>query len=611
MINLKLQYLNEKSRNLPSLPGVYLMKNSKEEIIYIGKAKSLKNRVSNYFQSSNATHNPKVVKMISKVNDFDYIITDSEFEALVLECSLIKQNKPKYNILLKDDKGYHYIKISNEDYPRISAKLQLEDGNDTFLGPFTSSFTVKQTVDETNKIFMLPTCNRKFPADFNKERPCLSYHIKHCMGVCKGNIKQQDYNEMVGQAVAYIKKGSDVLVKRLMLEMEKASNNLEFEKAANIRDRISSIKKITQKQKVIMIGNESQDVVAFAQNEDTITATIFKFRNSQLIDTEDFTFKDVYGTSKARFEFLSQYYLLNQNIPAKILIEEEFEEIKLLEAYLKKKYNPKFAFVIPKKGEQKQILDMVYKNASDKLAKQLSKTSREVAGLEELKKILNLPTSPEYIEAYDISNLGDSFRVGGMVTFLSGKPYKKGYKRFKIKNVIGQDDYASMKEVIERRFSHYNEEKSTEKGFGRLPDLILLDGSKGHVNSILPILLDYGLNIPIFGMVKDSKHKTRAISSNDEEIQISSNRAAFSLVTNIQEEVHRFAIAYQKKLHKKSTFSLELTKVDGIGNKKARDILLAFKGKIELKKATVQELMKVAKINEQTANILHDFIKNM
>lgn len=608
-MNKYLDRLSEKARNLTHMPGVYLMKNTKGEIIYIGKAKNLKNRVSSYFQLNNPSHNDKVKRMVEQVFDFDYIVVDSEFEALVLECSLIKQNTPKYNILLKDDKGYHYIKITKGDFPKITAEKQRLDDDAEYIGPYTSSFSVSQTVNEVNKIFMLPTCHRNFPQDIRKTRPCLNYHIKQCMGVCRGNIKKQEYQEIIAEAISYIKKGSSSLVSRLTQQMEDASEALDFEKAAKLRDRIQAIKKISDTQKVYMINQPDQDVIAFTQNATDVAVVVLKFRNNQLVDKEDYSFQDVYDLSQTRQEFFDQYYLSTIDIPRQIIIDEEYEGMELLSDYLTKKQGVKIQIKVPVRGEQKQLIDMARNNANEKLSKKISRTGREVAALAELTKLLGLSKTPEYIEAYDISNLGDSSIVAGMVVFYNGRPLKKAYKKFKISQGSGQDDYRSMREVITRRFNHYFEEKDSGEGFGRLPDLILLDGGKGHVAAIKPILEQMGLDIPLFGMVKDSKHKTRAIAIDGGEISIAGYKSAFSFVTNIQDEVHRFSINYQKKVHKKSSFEITLTRVEGIGEKKAATLLKTFKTKAELKNATIEELRAVAKISQKVATELYDFIQ--
>lgn len=608
-MNQYLNRLSEKARKLTDMPGVYLMKNDKGEIIYIGKAKNLKNRVSSYFQLNNPSHNDKVKRMVEQVYDFDYIVVDSEFEALVLECSLIKQNNPKYNILLKDDKGYHYIKVTKEAYPRITAEKQLTGDDAEYIGPYTSSFSVGQTVEEVNRIFMLPTCRKNFPQDMKKARPCLNFHIKQCMGICRGKVSQKEYNNIIDEALSYIKKGSGNLVARLTAQMEAASEALDFEKAARFRDRIQAIKKIADTQKVYMVNQPDQDVVGFAQHSTYAVAAILKFRHGQLVDKEDYSLTDVYDMEQTRQEFLNQYYLSTTDVPRQIIVDESYEGMELLSDYLTQKQGVKIQVKVPVRGEQKQLADMARTNAGEKLSKKVERTGREVTALNELSKLLGLSKPPEYIEAYDISNLGDSAIVGGMVVFHNGRPLKKAYKKFKVSEEAGQDDYRSMREVLYRRFRNYFEEKDTNEGFGRLPDLILLDGGKGHVGVIKPLLIEMGIDVPVFGMVKDNKHRTRAIAADGGEISISGYKSAFAFVTNIQDEVHRFSINYQKKVHKKSSFEITLTRVEGIGDKKAAVLLKTFKTKAELKKATIEQLREVAKINEKTAIELYDFIQ--
>lgn len=607
-MNERLEYLSKKARALTLSPGVYIMKNKKEEIIYIGKAKVLKNRVSQYFQPNNPSHTEKVKRMVEQVYDFDYIVVDSEFEALVLECSLIKQNSPKYNILLKDDKGYHYIEITSGNYPRINAQKQVPKDYKELLGPYTSSYSVSQTVDEVNKIFCLPTCTKKFPQDIKKSRPCLNYYIKQCMGVCRGNISKEEYNQTLSEAIAYIKKGNVNLVDGLEQQMNEAAEQLDFERAAKLRDRIQAIKHITDTQKVYMINTKNQDIVAFTQNSTFAAVSILKFRNFKLSDKEDHVFSDVDELDVLRREFLEQYYLQNEDIPPSIVIDEDFEGSELLAEYLTEKQNRKIQIVVPERGEKRKMTDMALKNAAEKLSKRVERTGREVVALDELRKVLGLSGTPEYIEAYDISNLGESDIIGAMVVFKNGRPLKSAYKKFKIKEVSGQDDYSSMREMISRRLSHYNEDKETGEGFGKLPDLILLDGGKGHVAAISPVISSFNMNIPLFGMVKDSHHRTRAIAADGGEIAIAANRSVFSFITNIQDEVHRYAINYQRVARKKTAFEVTLTRVEGIGEKKAQALLKQYKTKSALLKASPEELQKAAKVNEKTANELYKFI---
>lgn len=608
-MNPNLSRLSEKARNLTHDPGVYLMKDKKGEIIYIGKAKNLKNRVSQYFQPNNPSHTEKVRRMVENVEDFDYIVVGSEFEALVLECSLIKQNAPKYNILLKDDKGYHYIRVEKGPYPRITAQKQLlnDDGAD-YLGPYTSSYSVTQTVDEVNKIFGLPTCNKKFPQEFKKTRPCLNYHIKQCMGVCRGRISEAEYRTVFDEALAYIKKGGGSLLSRLEKQMEEAAEALDFERAARLRDRIRAIRHIADTQKVFLINSKEQDVIAFAQNMNHAAVAVLKFRNYRLSDKDDYVFPDVYDLPTVRQEFLNQYYLQNGDIPPRILIDEAFDGDTLLSEYLSEKLGRKVSILVPQKGDSKKMIEMAFQNATEKLSKQVMRTGREVAALDELAKLLGLKKPPVYIEAYDISNLGETAKVGGMVVFENGRPLKKAYKKFKIREVEGQDDYSSMREVLTRRLTHYTEEKGSGEGFGRLPDLILLDGGKGHVAAILPVIAQFNLDIPVFGMVKDSRHRTRAIAKDGGEIAISGNRTAFSFVTTVQDEVHRYSINYQKTVHKQSALEITITRVPGIGKKKAEMLLKAYKTRAELLAAAPEELQKTTKVKAETAQELYDFL---
>ena len=606
-MNHRIDYLKEKVSTLTMMPGVYLMKDNTGKIIFVGKANALKNRVSRYFRE-NAGHNEKVRQMVLHVHDFDYIVTDSEFEALVLECSLIKQYNPKYNILLKDATGYHYIKVAEEPFPRITAeKMKSEDGH--LLGPYTSSFVVRQAVDEANKIFQLPTCHRKFPQEFKKARPCLNYHIKQCMGVCRGRITQDEYHRIIEQALDFIKKGNQDTISALKLQMETAAEDLNFELAAQLRDRITAIERISATQKVILSEEKEQDVIAFTQNYHVGCVSVLKFRGGRLVDKDDIMLGDILQLDETKREFLTQYYSAGDPPPKLIVIDEPFEDMELVEQYFTGLAGKKVRLFAPQKGEQRKLVLMALSNANEKLLQRTSRTGKEVVALDELGNMLGMVSPPDYIEAYDISNLGDSARVAGMVTFVKGKPYKAGYKRFSIKGFEGQDDYASMQEVIRRRLNRYFEEKDQGDGFGRLPDLILLDGGKGHVAAVLPVIAEFGLSIPVFGMVKDSRHRTRAIAKDGGEISFSSKQAAFHFVTNIQDEVHRFAISYQQKVHSKESFALKLRECEGIGEKKAADLLKKFRSKSELKSASLEQLQATAKLSPAKAAVLKKFIE--
>ena len=606
MNNPRLGYLREKVRQLPKEPGVYIMRDKTGKIIYIGKAKALRNRVSSYFRSVEK-HLEKVYKMVENVYDFETIVTDSEFEALVLECSLIKQYTPKYNILLKDDKGYSYIKVTPPPYSRIQAVLQKQEGDGcTYLGPYMSSYVVKQTVDEANKVFMLPTCSRKFPQEFRKGRPCLNFHIKQCIGLCRGRISEEEYSARVEEALDFIRGGSARALERLEEQMLRASDNLDFEKAAQYRDRIQAIKKIADRQKVVSSKAADADIVAFTQSDSATAAAILLFRNHRLVDKKDFVFYESGDLPAFRREFLLGYY--REDIPRVIEVDGDFEDRELTEAYFSQKMGHKITITIPQRGEQARLVEMAHNNASQRLSHEVSRTGRELSALDELARLLGLSAPPSYIEAYDISNIGAGTIVGGMVVFEGGRPQKKYYRKFKIKKQLNPDDYARMREMISRRFGRYEEEKSSGEGFGRLPDLILLDGGKGHVGAILPLLEEMGIHVPVFGMVKDDRHRTRAIAKDGGEISINANKNAFALVTRIQDEVHRYTIDFSRKSHRKSGMELAMTSVEGIGPARAKALFTAFKTQKAMRQATVEQLAAVKGMTSASAQRLYDWL---
>ena len=607
-MNEKLQILREKAMKLPLTPGVYIMKNKQGKIIYIGKAKKLKNRVSQYFGSQNK-HSVKVLKMVENVDDFDYILTDSEFEALVLEASLIKQNQPKYNILLKDDKGYSYIKVTNEPYRKISAVLQKDDDTADYIGPFTSSYSVKQSVDEANKIFRLPQCNKSFPRDFKKGRPCLNFHINRCMGVCTGKISKTEYDEAVNDALQFLNGDISKIIKELKIKMNVCAENLDFENAGKYRDRIRAIENMQTKQKVVTETGDSKDVFAFAMNEKDICIAVLRYDKGRLCDSEQFFFDADKMVENIRCNFLIQYYGMNRAVPHKILIDEAFEDIELVSQHLTNVRGKKCIVTVPQKGEGLKLVNMCRENAFEKLAQKKGKTSGEIKSLEELKTLLGLEKSPEYIESYDISHTGGEDNVAGMVVFKNGKPLKRAYRTFNIKSFVGQDDYGSMREVLERRFNEYllHKDENAVEGFGKMPDLILLDGGKGQVSAVKEVLDRMGINVALFGMVKDSKHKTRAITGDGGEIAINSTRSVFTLVSEIQEEVHRFSVGFHHKKHTKRGLELSLTKIDGIGEKKAQELLKIFKTIKNIKEASVLDLMQVKGINKELAEKIYDY----
>ena len=468
-----LRTLREKAMRLPLTPGVYIMKDKKGTIIYIGKAKALKNRVSQYF-GSQEHHAVKVRRMVENVADFDYILTDSEFEALVLECSLIKQHQPKYNILLKDDKGYHYIRVSGGEWPVISAAKQKLDDGAQYIGPFTSSFTVSQSVDEALRIFRLPQCGKVFPRDIGKGRPCLNFFIKQCAAPCAGKMTQREYQETVDEALAFLRGGSTQALKDIQRRMEEAAENLEFEKAARLRDRLSAIRRMQDKQKVVSVSVKEQDVFAISNSAQSACLMVLRFAEGRLYDSEYFFIDSVEDFPSARGELIQGYYSMRDHVPPRVTVDGEVSGAELLSSWLSEKAGRRVQIAVPQRGEQAQLMEMCRSNAAEKLAEHLGRAGKQTAALDELARLLGLDAPPEYIEAYDISHTAGSDNVAGMVVFRGGAPYKQAYKRFSIKSFEGQDDYGSMREVLTRRFSHYEQEKGSGEGFGKLPDLLSL-----------------------------------------------------------------------------------------------------------------------------------------
>ena len=597
--------LRKKAMALPLQPGVYIMKNKDKKIIYIGKAKKLKNRVSSYF-GSHSNHSLKVIRMVENVDDFDYILVDTEFEALVLECSLIKQHMPKYNILLKDDKGYNYIKITKGDFPRISECKRIDDDGAEYIGPYISGFSVKQAVEETLKIFKLPRCNKKFPQEYGKSRPCLNGFMGLCCSPCAGRITQQDYVKTVEDALAFLKGGSKASVRDMTQKMNSLSEELKFEEAAKLRDRIRAIKNLEERQIVVSINVPEEDVFALVNGKKKACFEVLRFKNGRLSDTEFWLIDSQDDLKNARLELIERYYSMRADIPSRIAVDGEIEDEKLLREFLEKQRGKKVEFIHPQKGEHLSILNMCIKNANEHLAQNEGRLGREFAALEELAALLGLPKPPEYIESYDISHTFGADNVAGMVVFHNGRPMKSAYKRFSVKGFDGQNDVGSMNEVLTRRFNHYynDEEGST---FKILPDLILLDGGQPQVNAVLPVIQKMKLSVPVFGMVKDSKHRTRAIAYGGGEIEINSHRAAFTLVSNIQEEVHRFAISYHHKKHAKSTFSSGLMQIDGIGEKKAKALLKHFKTISSIKEQTPERLAQCPSVSKKDAEKIYEF----
>ena len=601
--------LRQKAMALPLQPGVYIMKNKDKKIIYIGKAKKLKNRVSSYF-GSHSNHSLKVIRMVENVDDFDYILVDTEFEALVLECSLIKQHMPKYNILLKDDKGYNYIKITKGEFPRISECKRMDDDGATYVGPYIAGFSVKQAVEETLKIFKLPRCSKQFPRDYGKSRQCLNGFMGLCSAPCAARITREEYVNNVKDAVSFLKGGSQAAVREMTQQMNELSENLQFEEAAKLRDRIKAIRHLDEKQKVVSINVPEEDVFALVNGKKKACFEVIRFENGRLTDSEFWLIDSVDDLSSARFDLIEQYYSMRSRVPSRIAVDGDIEDEALLQQFLESKRGKKTEFIHPQKGEHLSIVKLCIQNANEHLAQSEGRLGREFAALEELAALLGLPKPPEYIESYDISHTFGADNVAGMVVFHNGRPMKSAYKRFSIKGFDGQNDVGSMNEVLTRRFNHYynDEEGST---FKILPDLILLDGGQPQVNAVLPVVERMGINVPVFGMVKDNKHRTRAIAFGGGEIEINSHRSAFTLVSDIQEEVHRFAITYHHKKHRKSTLSSSLLSIEGIGENKAKALMKHFKTISKIKESSVEELMECPSINSKNAENIYNFYRKM
>ena len=601
--------LRKKAMALPLNPGVYIMKNKDKKIIYIGKAKALKNRVSSYF-GSHSNHSLKVIRMVENVDDFDYILCDTEFEALVLECSLIKQHMPKYNILLKDDKGYNYIKITKEEFPRIREAKQMLDDNATYIGPFVSTFSVKNAVEETLRIFKLPQCNKKFPRDYNKSRPCLNGFMGICCAPCNGRITKEEYTSAINDATAFLKGGAKKSVEEMERRMYEYSEAMEFEKAAKLRDRIKAIKNLEEKQKVVSINVPEEDVFALVNSSKKACFEVIRFKQGKLVDSEHWIIDSVDDIEQARFDLIERYYSIRSDIPGRIAVDGEITDEDLLKEYLERLREKKVEFIHPQKGEHLSIVNLCIKNANEHLAQNQGRLGKEMAALEELGKLLGLPKPPEYIESYDISHTFGADNVAGMVVFHNGRPMKSAYKRFAVKGFDGQNDVGSMNEVLTRRFNHYYED-GVDSTFKILPDLILLDGGQPQVNAVLPVIKKMNINVPVFGMVKDNRHRTRAIAFDGGEIEINSHRSAFTLVSCIQEEVHRFAITYHHKKHQKSSFTSSLLRIDGIGEKKAKALMKHFKTVSAIKEASVEELAQVSSISQSNAQSIYNYYRNM
>ena len=605
--------LYRKACMLPLLPGVYIIRDKSDTIIYIGKAKRLKTRVSQYFREG-VPHDAKVTQMIAHAFNFDVIVCQSEFEALVLEASQIKAHTPKYNILLKDDKGYSYVKVTKGDWPRLSAVLQKEEDDAEYIGPFTSAFAVREIVETAQDCFLLPRCNKEFPRDIGKGRPCLNAHIGKCMAVCSGKISCQAYNEAVQNAIRMIRYGKRDIVKQLRDKMEAAAERLDFESAALLRDQIAAIERVSAGQKVVMDNDAEMDVLAFAGTTHAVCAAILRYRDGRLTDKREFLFHDTSDIAALREEFLPQYYLGGENVPKTIAVDALPEDHEALTEALSEARSSAVNLYVPQRGDVAKLVTMAYTNAVERLARESGRYTREEKLLEEAAQMLGLKTPPRVIESYDISNWGDGSSVCGMIVFRDGKPLRAGYRRFRMKTVAGTDDYASMAEALSRRAGEYEAAKRGEKPdtptnqFSVLPDLILLDGGRGQVSAVRAALKDTQLaGVPLFGMVKDDHHRTRAIvDDTGSEIAINRNRGIFTFVTSIQDEVHRYANDYRKRLMNKRSYAATLTALPGVGEKTSAALLKHFKTVANVRGASISDLEQVPGISHKKAEQIYN-----
>ncbi len=587
----------EKALKLPQKPGVYLMLGKNGEVIYVGKAKKLYNRVNSYFRS-NANHNSKTRMMVSQIKDFDYIITDTEFEALVLENSLIKRHMPRYNILLKDDKGYPSIRLSVKDeYPRFSIVSKPLDDGAEYFGPYGGRVESRRAIETVSELLKLPTCHRKFPEDIGKGRPCLNSHIGRCDAVCAGRVSKKEYNEKISRACMILSGKTDEVTKMLEEKMLDHAEKLEFELAGKLRDEIRAISALATKQKVISSMMSDTDVFGFYVGENKTVFSVLHYIDGSLLETESkMTDTPVYAELPELLEeFVIRYYSGRSRFPKEIYLQYELASAETISKWLSEESGRKVNVICPKRGEKFQLVEMAQQNAKEKAIAEINREEREIRVLEDLKKILNLPELPRRIESYDISNTSGAEMVAGMIVFKNASTARSEYRRFKIKTLTDQDDPRAMREVLSRRFVRY---KAGDEKFSNKPDLILLDGGKTQVNAVKALFDEMGINIPLFGMVKDDKHSTRAlIDTEGREIGIYANPAVFRFVSLIQEEVHRFAIEYHRKLREKSMTESSLTKIDGVGKKRAEELLAKFRSIDAIKKATVEELSVVVPQN--------------
>ena len=606
--------IQEELKKLPGKPGVYLMHDEKDEIIYVGKAISLKNRVRQYFQTSR-NKGPKIEQMVTKIARFEYIITDSELEALVLECNLIKEHRPKYNTMLMDDKTYPYIKVTvKEAYPRILFSRQMKKDKSKYYGPYTSAGAVKDTIELIRKIYKLRTCHRNLPKDTGKERPCLNYHIKQCDAPCQGYISEEAYGEKVKKAMEFLNGNYEPVLKELEGKMQEAAENLEFEQAIEYRELLGSVKQIAQKQKISNSDGEDKDIIAMASDKEDAVVQVFFVREGRLIGRDHFYLRIAPEEKPAEIlgSFVKQFYAGTPFIPKELMLQTEIEDQEIISEWLSARKGQKVYLRVPKIGTKEKLVELAAKNASLVLSQDKEKIKREegrtIGAAKEIAGWLGID-SISRIEAFDISNISGFENVGSMVVYERGKPKRSDYRKFKIKGVQGPDDYACMEEVLKRRFLHGLQEQGNEElgGFARFPDLIMMDGGKGQVNVALRVLEELRLNIPVCGMVKDDKHRTRGLYFENKEILIDRGSEGFRLITRIQDEAHRFAIEYHRSLRTKDQVHSILDDIDGIGAARRKALMKAFQSLEAIKAADVETLAKVPSMNRAAAEKVYDF----
>ncbi|MDD2970982.1 MAG: excinuclease ABC subunit UvrC [Lachnospiraceae bacterium] len=601
-------------KKLPDKPGVYIMHDKDDTIIYVGKAVILKNRVKSYFRSTKKT--AKIQKMVSLIARFEYIVTDSELEALVLENNLIKEHSPKYNTMLKDDKTYPYIKVTvGETFPRVLFSRSMKKDRSKYFGPFTSATAVKDTIELINKLYKLRTCNKVFPRDVGKDRPCLNYHIKQCMAPCQGYISREAYAERVSKALEFLNGNYKPIIRELEEKMEEASENMEFEAAIEYRELLTSVKMVAQKQKITDSDFEDKDVIGLAKGEHDAVVQVFFIRGGKLIGREHFYMTQVSDDEPKDIlsDFVKQYYAGTPFIPKELMLREEMEDANVIEQWLTSRKGSRVHIRIPKIGNKEKLVELAAKNAMLVLSKDRERIKREegrtIGAVKEICALLDIP-SVQRMEAFDISNISGFETVGSMVVYEKGKPKRSDYRKFKIKTVSGQDDYACMKEVLTRRFIHGMEEKKQldEKeiahelgSFTKFPDLLLMDGGRGQVNIALEVLQELKISIPVCGMVKDDNHRTRGLYYNNIELPIDTHSEGFKLITRIQDEAHRFAIEYHRSLRSKTQVKSILDDIPGIGPARRKALMRHFDNINDIRNATVEELMQIPEIPEKNA----------